>query len=147
MDYPKRLALRWAAVAVAVTAVLTYAGAATQHLDLASTTVSFGMFAVLFGGSAAFLAHEVARYRRCPRCGRQQEGKAGPCPTCEYDVAARPRFVCPEGHSAAFEPGLCECGRRRQPWQPPDVAGHVRRSLWWGGALLFALVATGLLVR
>ena len=120
------------------------AGAALGH-DTAQTTVSFVMFAALFGGTAAFLGTEVAHFRRCPRCGEQQTGRAGACPQCGYDVRERPQFACSEGHRS-FEPGVCECGRRRQQWVPPDIAGHVRRSLYLGGALLIAMVVTGILL-
>ena len=141
----KRLAWRWGSIATAVTAVLTYGAAAALDHDLAQTTVSFVMFAALFGGTAAFLGNEVAHSRKCPRCGEQQSARPGECPACGYDVAERPRFVCPEGH-AALEPGICDCGRRRQQWVPPDIGGHVRRSVYWGAAILVALIVTGLLL-
>ena len=145
-DYPKALATRWAAVAVAVTGVLTYGAAQLLRHDLGATTVSFVMFAALFGGTAAFLGHEVAAYRRCPRCGHQQTARPADCPECGYDVRARPRWVCSQGH-AALDEGICDCGRRRQPYVPPDVGGRVGRMLWAGAALLVALVVTGLLLR
>lgn len=142
----RRRAIRWGGVATAVTAVLTYGGAAALRLDLLSTTVSFLMFATLFGGTAAFLAAEVTAHARCPRCGWQQQGRPGSCPRCRYDVAARPRFVCDEGHSA-YEPGICDCGLRRRMWQPPDVRGPIVRTLLIGAAIFAALVVTGLLVE
>lgn len=140
----RRRAVRWGAAATAVTAVLTYGAGAALRFDLLSTTVSFLMFATLFGGTAAFVGAEVTRYARCPRCDWQQEGRPGTCPRCGYDVAVRPRFVCEEGH-AAYEPGLCECGRRRLPWQAPDVRGPVLRSVLAGVAVFAALVITGVL--
>ena len=137
--------MRWGAVSVVVTGVLTYgAGGALGH-DVGATTVSFVTFAALFGGTAAFLGHEVAAFRRCPRCGHQQTARPGTCPDCGYDVKERPRFVCPEAH-VALEPGVCHCGRRRQPYVPPDVGGRVTRMLWAGAALLVALVVTRLLL-
>lgn len=143
--YAKTLARRWGIVTVLATGVVTYGVAQVLHHDLAETTVSFVMFAVLFGGTAAFLGHEVAAFRRCPRCGHQQTARPGTCPECGYDVRARPRFVCSEGH-AAFEPGICDCGRRRQAYVPPDVGGRVRRMVWFGVALLVALVVTRLIL-
>ena len=122
-----------------------YGAAAALHHDLAQTTVSFVIFAVLFGGTAAFLGAEVARARRCPRCDEQQTRRAADCPRCGYDVRERPRFVCDQGH-AALEPGICDCGRRRAPWQPPDIGRHVRRSVYLGVAILVALIATGLIL-
>lgn len=140
----RRRAIRWGAAATVLTAVLTYGAAAALRFDLLSTTVSFLMFAMLFGGTAAFLATEVTGYARCPRCSWQQESRPGLCPRCGYDVANRPRFVCDEGH-AAYEPGMCDCGRRRKSWQPPDVRGPITRSLLLGLAVFVALVVTGLL--
>ncbi len=142
----RRLAWRWGLVTTAVTAVVTYGVAALLHHDLAQTTVSFVIFAGLFGGTAAFLGNEVAAWRRCPRCGHQQEARPGVCPSCGYDVRSRPRYVCDEGH-AAFEPGLCDCGRRRHEWQPPDVSGRVLRMVWFGVALLVVLLVAGLLLN
>lgn len=146
MDYPRVLARRWAAVTVAVTAVVVYGGCALLRYDLGSTTVSFAIFAGLFGGTAWFLGHEVATYRRCPRCGTQQTSRPATCEECGYDVRARPRWVCEQGH-AAFEPGVCACGRRLREHVPPDVRGRVLRMVWAGVALLVALVVTGLLLR
>ncbi len=119
------LARRWAIVTVVVTGVVVYGGSALLRFDLASTTVSFVVFAGLFGGTAWFVGHEVATYRA-----------AGP---------PRERFVCSEGH-VAHEPGVCDCGRRRQIWVPPDVWGPVRRMVWFGLALLVALLTTGFLL-
>ncbi len=146
MDYPRVLARRWAAWTVAATAVVVYGGCALLRYDLGSTTVSFLMFAGLFGGTAWFLGHEVATYRRCPRCGTQQTSRPGLCAECGYDVRARPRWVCEEGH-ASFDAGVCACGRRLRPYEPPDVRGRVLRMVWAGLALLVALVVTGLLLR
>ncbi len=144
-EHAKALATRWAVITVVVTGVLTYGAGQALHHDLGATTVSFLMFAGLFGGTAAFLGHEVAAYRRCPRCGHQQTAKPKTCPECGYDVKARPRFVCSEGH-AAYDEGICRCGRRLSPYVPPDVGGRVKRMLWAGGALLLALMVTGLLL-
>jgi ribosomal protein L37E len=144
-DYARTLARRWAWRTVAGTAVVVYGGCALLRYDLGSTTVSFVMFAALFGGTAAFVGHEVADFRRCPRCGAQQTAKPGACADCGYDVATRPRWVCPEGHGS-YEPGLCDCGRRLQPYVPPDVGRRVARMVWFGAGLLAVLVAVGLLL-
>lgn len=144
-DYAKALATRWAVGTVVVTGVLTYGVAQVLHHDLGATTVSFAMFAALFGGTAAFLGHEVAAFRRCPRCGHQQTARPGDCPKCGYDVKERPRYVCSEGH-AALDDGICDCGRRLQPYVPPDVGGRVKRMLWAGAALLAALLLAGFLL-
>lgn len=142
----RRLAWRWGLIATAVTAVVVYgAGVALGH-DMAQTTVSFVVFAALFGGTAAFVGPELVRHRTCPRCGLQQSGRVGDCDACGYDVKQRPRFVCSEGH-ASYDAGLCDCGRRRQLWTPPDVARHVRRSVLFGAALLAAMLIAGLLLN
>jgi hypothetical protein len=120
------LAKRWALGTVAVTAVVVYGGCALLRFDLGSTTVSFVIFAGLFGGTAWFVGHEVASVRA-----------AGP---------PRQRYVCPEGH-ASYRPGLCDCGRRSQPYVPPDIWPRIRRMVWFGVALLVALVVTGLLLN
>ena len=128
-----------------MTAALTYGAAALLHHPLGETTVSFVLFAGLFGGTAAFLGHEVSAWRRCPRCGWQQEHRPGVCPSCGYDLGTRPQFVCEEGHRA-YAAGICRCGRRLQPWQPPDVGRRVLRMVWFGLALLAVLVVTRLLL-
>jgi ribosomal protein L37E len=145
VDYRSALARRWAWIAVGATAVLVYGAGVLLRHDLGATTVSFAMFAGLFGGTAWFLGHEVATYRRCPRCGTQQTSRPSVCAECGYDVRTRPRWVCDQGH-LAYEPGLCDCGRRRREYVPPDVGGRVTRMLWIGLALLVALVVTGLLL-
>jgi ribosomal protein L37E len=144
-EYPRALARRWAAWTVVGTGVVVYGGCALLRYDLGSTTVSFVIFAGLFGGTAWFLGHEVASFRRCPRCGHQQTTRPGPCPECGYDVAERPRFVCDAGH-ASYDDGLCDCGRRLRPHVPPDVGSRVWRMVWFGVALLVVLVALGLLL-
>lgn len=123
---PKALARRWGWTTVAVTAVVVYGGCALLRFDLGSTTVSFVIFAALFGGTAWFLGHEVGTSRA-----------AGP---------PRDRFVCDEGH-VSYEPGLCACGRRSRAYVPPDIWPRIRRMLWFGLGLLVALMTTGLLLR
>ena len=138
-----RLAQRYAAIATGVTAVLVYGTALVLDHDLGQTTVSFLLFAGLFAGTAAFLGAEVGRYKKCPRCGEQQTtGRVTDCAKCGYDVKARPRFVCTEGH-ASYDAGLCPCGRRLAPWVPPDVGKHVKRSIYIGAAILVAMIITG----
>ena len=141
-----RLAQRYAVVTVAVTAALVYGVAVALDHDLGETTVSFILFAGLFGGTAAFLGAEVGRFKKCPRCGEQQtSGGIRDCPRCGYDVKAHPRFVCSEGHATYYD-GMCPCGRRLQPWIPPDVGKHVKRSIYIGLAILVALIVTGALL-
>jgi hypothetical protein len=57
-------------------------------------------------------------------------------------VRARPRFACTEGHRVAFEPGLCECGRRLLALRPVPVARHALRAAWLAlGFFLIVLLA------
>ena len=144
-NYARALARRWGWVTVAVTGVVVYGAGQVLRHDLGATTVSFAMFGGLFGGTAAFLGHEVAAFRRCPRCGHQQTAKPGDCPECGYDVRERPRYVCSQGH-AALDDGICDCGRRLVPYVPPDIGGRVRRMVWAGAALLVALIVAGFLL-
>jgi hypothetical protein len=46
----------------------------------------------------------------------------------------------------AFEGGICDCGRRRQLWQPPEVGRRVWRMVWFGVALLAVLLLTRLVL-
>ena len=122
---PKSLARRWALVTVLVTGVVVYVSGALLRFDLGSTTVSFVTFGALFGGTAWFLGHEVGTYRA-----------AGP---------PKARFVCDEGH-VAYADGICDCGRRLRPYVPPDIWPRLRRMIWFGVALLVALVVTRLIL-
>ena len=141
-----RLALRYAVIATAATALVVYGAAALLRHNLAETTVSFVIFAVLFAGTAAFVGAEVGRYRKCPRCGQQQAGGGvRDCARCGYDIKLRRRFVCSEGHSS-YDAGLCACGQRLAPWDPPDIGRHVKRSVYIGIAILVALIVTGALL-
>ncbi len=141
----RRLAIRWAVGTTAATAALVFGAGRLLHHDLAQTAISAVIFVALFAGTAAFLGVEVASARRCPRCETQQTSRVGDCPSCGYDVKTRPKFVCSERHGS-FEPGICPCGRRLQPWVPPDIGGHVKRSIYWGAALLVAMVVTGVVL-
>jgi hypothetical protein len=120
------MARRWTVWTVVVTAVVVYGGSALLRFDMGETTVSFVIFAGLFGGTAWFLGHEVATYRA-----------AGP---------PRDRYVCSEGH-VSYEPGVCACGRRLQLYVPPDIWPRIRGMVWAGVALLVVLLVTGLLLN
>jgi hypothetical protein len=65
------------------------------------------------------------------------------CAACGYDVHERPRFACTEGHRVAFEPGMCDCGRRLLALRPVPVARHALRAVWlaFGFFLLVLVVA------
>ena len=48
---------------------------------------------------------------------------------------------------SVYEPGLCDCGRRLQPYVPPDIWPRIRRMVWFGIGLLVVLMATGVLLN
>jgi hypothetical protein len=146
------LAVRSTLTAVGVALGASALGSAlfTMALDdtLASGLVTFAVFGGLAALSAGVLAWELASLRVCPRCGRENESAAALCVGCGYDVRERPRFACTEGHRVAFEPGLCDCGRRLLPLRPVPIAKHAMRAAWLALGffllvLLGALLAAG----
>jgi hypothetical protein len=67
------------------------------------------------------------------------------CAACGYDVRERPRFACSEGHRVAYEPGMCDCGRRLLALRPVPVARHAMRAAWFAlGFFLLLLVVAAL---
>ena len=88
-----------------------------------SGRVPFPLFGGLAALSAGVLAWELASLRVCPRCGYENSAMAA-CAGCGYDVRERPRFACSEGHRVAFEPGMCDCGRRLLALRSVPVARH-----------------------
>jgi hypothetical protein len=134
------------AVGVALTAsalgsaLFTYA----LHDTLGSGLVTFAIFGGLAALSAGVLAWELASLRVCPRCGYENTAGAA-CAACGYDVRGRPRFACSEGHQVAFEPGMCDCGRRLLALRPVPVARHALRAAWLAlGFFLLVLVVAAL---
>jgi len=132
-------ALRSTLTAVGVALAASALGSAlfTVALDdtVGSGLVTFAIFGGLAALSAGVLAWELASLRVCPRCG--------------YDVRERPRFACSEGHQVAFEPGMCDCGRRLLALRPVPVARHAMRAAWLALGffllvLVVALLASGM---
>ena len=132
-------ALRSTLTAVGIALVASALGSAlfTVALDdsVGSGLVTFAIFGGLAALSAGVLAWELASLRVCPRCG--------------YDVRERPRFACSEGHRVAFEPGMCDCGRRLLALRPVPVARHALRAAWLALGffllvLVVALLASGM---
>jgi hypothetical protein len=110
--------------------------------------VTFAMFGGLAALSAGVLAWELASLRVCPRCGYENSTMAA-CAGCGYDVRERPRFACSEGHRVAYEPGMCDCGRRLLSLRPVPVAKHAMRAAWFALGffllvLVVAVVASGM---
>ena len=145
-------ALRSTLTAVGVALVASALGSAlfTVALDdsVGSGLVTFAIFGGLAALSAGVLAWELASLRVCPRCGFEKWTMAA-CGGCGYDVRERPRFDCCEGHRVAFEPGMCDCGRRLLALRPVPVARHAMRAAWLALGffllvLVVALVASGI---
>lgn len=110
------------------------------HDTVGSGLVTFAMFGGLAALTAGVLAWELASLRVCPRCGFENSAMAL-CAGCGYDVRERPRFACSEGHRVAFEPGMCDCGRRLLALRPVPVARHAMRAVWLAlGFFLLVLV-------
>jgi hypothetical protein len=110
------------------------------HDTVGSGLVTFAMFGGLAALTAGVLAWELASLRVCPRCGFENSAMAL-CAGCGYDVRERPRFACSEGHRVAYDPGMCECGRRLLPLRPVPVAKHALRAAWFAlGFFLLVLV-------
>jgi hypothetical protein len=133
-------------VALAISAVGSVVFTVALHDSAASGLVTFVMFGGLAGLAAGFLAWEVASNRVCPRCAREQAAAAPVCAACGYDLRARPRFVCSEGHRPAFEPGLCDCGRRLVPLAPAPIGTHLLRTVWVAVGFFVAVVLVGLVL-
>ncbi|MGH2815220.1 MAG: hypothetical protein ACRDLC_08690 [Actinomycetota bacterium] len=146
-------ALRSTLTAVGVALAASALGSAlfTVALDdtVGSGLVTFAIFGGLAALSAGVLAWELASLRVCPRCGHENPGLTAACAGCGYDVRARPRFACTEGHRVSFEPGLCDCGRRLLALRPVPVARHAMRAAWLALGffllvLVVALLASGM---
>jgi ribosomal protein L40E len=139
------LAVRSTVVAVGVALAASALGSvlftAALHDTLGSGLVTFAIFGGLAALTAGVLAWELASLRVCPRCGLENGPAAPGCAGCGYDLRGRPRFACSEGHRVAFEPGLCDCGRRLLPLRPVPVARHAMRAVWLAlGFFLLVLV-------
>jgi hypothetical protein len=140
-----RLTLIAVVVALAVSALGSLAFTMALRDTLVSGLVTFAMFGGLAALTAGVLAWEVASSRACPRCGTENVAAAGHCTGCGYDLQARPRYACTEGHRVAYEEGLCECGRRLLAVRPAPVMRHALRAVWFMLAFLLVFVAIGIL--
>ena len=143
-----RSTLTAVAVALVASAVASTLFTIALHDTVGSGLVTFAMFGSLAALSAGVLAWELASMRVCPRCGFENSAMAV-CAGCGYDVRERPRFACSEGHAVAFEPGMCDCGRRLLALRPVPVAKHAMRAAWLALGffllvLVVALLASGL---
>jgi hypothetical protein len=126
------LALRATLIAVGVALALSALGSAAFTIAL-NDSVASGMVTFLtFGGLAALtagvLAWELASLRACPHCGLENRTRTSTCVACGYDLRARRRYACSEGHQVAYQPGLCDCGRRLLELRPAPIARHLVRA-------------------
>ena len=132
-------------VALAASAVGSVLFTVALHDSVGSGLVTFAIFGGLAALSAGFLAWELASQRVCPRCGFENSAVVATCAACGYDVRERPRFACSEGHRVAYEPGMCDCGRRLLALRPVPVARHAMRAAWFAlGFFLLLLVVAAL---
>jgi len=132
-------------VALAVSALGSVAFTMALHDTLLSGLVTFAMFGGLAALTAGVLAWEVASSRTCPRCGTEHLAHTASCSGCGYDVQARPRFACTEGHRVAYEEGLCDCGRRLLRVREAPVVRHALRAIWFAMAFFVVFVLVGIL--
>ena len=144
------MAVRSTAIAVSSALLLAALGsvAFTVAFDdsLTSGLMTFATFGGLAGLTAGVVAWELSSRRACPRCGTESPGPPRRCVACGYDLRARPRFACTEGHRVAYEPGLCDCGRRLLELRPVAVGRHLARALWLAvGVFVLMLLVEALL--
>jgi hypothetical protein len=154
LPLPHRVAARPAAVRSTLTAVavaLAASGFAVTVFALAvgesfaGGLLDFALFGGLAALTAGVLAWELAGSRLCPRCGAEGGRGALLCRTCGYDLRARPRYACSEGHVVSFEPGMCDCGRRLLKLRPDPILRHAVNSIMFGVVFFVAMVIAALL--
>jgi hypothetical protein len=140
-----RLTLTAVAAALVVSALGSVAFTVALHDTVASGLLTFAMFGGLAAMTAGVLAWEVASGRTCPRCRTENRAPLSHCAGCGYDMRARPRFACTEGHRVAYAEGLCDCGRRLLPLHPVPIGRHVLRVVWFALAFFVVVVMVGIM--
>lgn len=143
------LALRSTLIAVSVALALSALGSAAFTIALDDSVASGLVTFLTFGGLAALtagvVAWELSSLRACPRCGLENASRTHGCAACGYDLRARRRFACTEGH-VAYRPGLCDCGRRLLELRPVPIGRHLMRALLLAvGVLAIAILIDALL--
>ena len=139
-----RLTLTAVAAALVVSALGSVAFTVALHDTVASGLLTFAMFGGLAAVTAGVLAWEVASGRTCPRCRTENRAPLSRCAGCGYDMRARPRFACTEGHRVAYAEGLCDCGRRLLRLHPVPLGRHLLRVVCFALAFFVLVVVVGI---
>jgi hypothetical protein len=142
----RRLTTVAVAAALLTAAVATALATAALHQPISAGLLDFGVFGGLAAVTAGVLTWELVGNRYCPRCGHENRRKAALCAACAYDLATRPRFACSEGHRLAYEPGMCQCGRRLLALRAPDVGRHALNSVVLALACFLGLLVIAQLI-
>jgi hypothetical protein len=132
-------------VALAVSALATTVFTVSLGESLGDGLLNFATFGGLAALTAGVLAWELAASRACPRCRHEQRRGAARCTDCGYDLSARRRYACSEGHAVAYEPGMCDCGRRLLQLRPVPVVRHAMNTIWLAMAVVAALAIAAVL--
>ena len=139
------LALRSTLIAVIVALVLSALASVAFTIALNDSVASGLVTFLTFGGLAALaagvVAWEISSLRACPHCGLENASRRRGCAACGYDLRARRRYACTEGH-VAYQPGLCDCGRRLLELRPVPLGRHLARAF----ALALAVFTLALLI-
>ena len=126
-------------VALAASALATAVFTVTIGASVGDGLLNFATFGGLAALTAGVLAWELASSRVCPRCRHEQPRGTAHCADCGYDLSARRRYACTEGHVVAYEPGMCDCGRRLLQLRPVPVVRHATNTIWLALAVFAAL--------
>jgi len=140
-----RATLMAVAVALAVSALGTAVFTVTLGESVSDGLLNFLTFGGLAALTAGVLSWELASSRVCPRCRREGPRGAAGCANCGYDLRSRRRFACSEGHVVAYDPGMCDCGRRLLELGPVPVLRHAMGTLLLALAVVAALGIAALL--
>jgi hypothetical protein len=126
-------------IALAVSALATAAFTVALGESIGDGLLNFAAFGTLAALTAGVLAWELAAGRTCPRCRREQPRGAATCAGCGYDLHTRRRYACSEGHVVAYEPGMCDCGRRLLELRPAPLVRHAFHTILLAVAMFAAL--------
>ncbi|MDX1509838.1 MAG: hypothetical protein R3249_00680 [Nitriliruptorales bacterium] len=143
----RTVAIASAAPSVVVLLVLT-PFAIMGRATFAGVIAAAAVHGSLLGLAAGFVTVDRLQARQCPGCATRSARGVPTCPTCGYDLVARPRWVCDQRHDVHIDPGLCPCGRRLRPLPPGRGIGReIVVMLKIGAWLLAFLMGMGVLLR